>query len=158
MTPMTNDSLSNGTRSTLVSYFCSATWAHRMKICYNHNLRWCLWSLPLSFPHLMEMIELLNKSVSQEVFVDMAERRIRLHWDNSRPQTPTNLNMIERIIWKRSQIWEEQSSLSNFQEETQDNLEQHTEEDETSTDNFQQGDPKEGSTDLKHDSEEVTNL
>ena len=83
----------------------------------------------------------------------MAERRIRLHLANSRPETPTNLNMIERIIWKRSQIREEQSSLNDLQEYAPENLERHIEGDETSTDNFQQ----DGSTDLEQDTEEVTN-
>ena len=85
----------------------------------------------------------------------MAERRIRLHLANSRPQTPTNFNMIERIIWKRSQIRDEESSLNNFQEYSE-NEEQHIEEDESLTDNFQQEDPTDGSTDLEHDPEEVT--
>ena len=65
----------------------------------------------------------------------MAETRIRLHLTNSRPQTPADMNMIETIMWKRSQMREEPSSSDIFQEE----------------------DPKDLSTDLEQDIEEVTN-
>ena len=67
--------------------------------------------------------------------MDMAETRIRLHLTNSRPQTSANMNMIETIMWKRSQMREEPSSSDIFQEE----------------------DPEDLSTDLEQDTEEVTN-
>ena len=67
--------------------------------------------------------------------MDMAETRIRLHLTNARPQTPADKNMIETIMWKRSQMREQPSSSDIFQEEDPDDL----------------------STDLEQDTEEVTN-
>ena len=69
-----------------------------------------------------EMLEFLF----QEAYVEMIEKRLRGR--NQRPQTPAGMTLAERIMWKRSQMNEEQSYRQTPKPQTRSQDEKYSEE------------------------------